>query len=298
MLLSCLERLMKQTKPELKKVNHDGHRKRVKDKIADYGLKSLQPHEVLEYLLWFTIPRKDTNPLGHELIDKFGSLANVLNADPNSLEKINGISQNTARFLTSLPELFTIYKQSVSDGKNDILQSSSDCIRYFRSKFEIGKFEDFYVICMNGQNKVISQNVMKGSNDVSVQVDTNLFTQIINNKNTVKVLVFHTHPYGDCSPSVADTETTKTLIRLCFMLNKQLCDHIIFNGNNHFSFGANKLLDKLVNNILKDDSKHMPVMFKSQKFSPFSYTDTIEQGTYGNFYDLYYTNPNRQTQKK
>ena len=59
----------------------------------------------------------------------------------------------------------------------------------------------------------------------------------------------------------------------------------------------NNMIDKLVNDIFKEDSKHMPVMFKSQKFSPFSYTDTVEQGTYGNFYDLYYTNPYPQAPK-
>lgn len=258
---------------------HHGHRQRMQEKIAKFGLHSLQAHEVLEYLLWFTIPRKDTNPLGHKLIDKFGSIANVLNADPNYLATIDGIGARTAQFLTSLPEIFSIYKESVNLGKLDILNDVNACVRFFRNKFEIRKQEDFYIICLNGQNKVIKYETIKGENDVKIQIDTKHFAEFINDNNVVGVLVCHTHPLGQVIPSQDDMETTKALLQICNIMRKQFFDHIIFNDTTHFSFGVNKLIDRFNNEVAIKIQPDLQAKLRNKKISIFSYIDgDVEKG--------------------
>ena len=79
---------------------HEGHRDRMRERILLSGIESLQPHEVLEYLLYHAIPRKDTNGIAHELISKFGSFNGVLNADYNALLDVNGMTANAALLLT------------------------------------------------------------------------------------------------------------------------------------------------------------------------------------------------------
>lgn len=266
-------------------INHNGHRQRMQEKITKFGLRSLQPHEVLEYLLWFTIPRKDTNPLGHKLIDTFGSVANVLDADPRYLEKIDGIGARTAQFLTSLPEVFSIYKESVSLGKLDILNDVNSCVRFFRNKFEIHKQEDFYIICLNGQNKVVKYETLKGENDVSIKIDTKHFADFINDDNVMSILVCHTHPFGQVTPSMEDLNTTKELLQICNLMRKQFFDHIIFNDTTHFSFGVNRIISYFNNTVDIKIQPDLKAKLNSKKVSTFSYLDgEVEEGLIKDFF--------------
>ena len=88
---------------------HDGHRDRMRERIRRSGLSTLQEHEMLEYILYAFVPRKDTNEIAHALIDRFGSFAGVLNADEKRLAEIAGMTENAALFLCNLPDVFRAY---------------------------------------------------------------------------------------------------------------------------------------------------------------------------------------------
>lgn len=259
------------------KCPHIGHRQRMLEKIEKLGLKSLDAHEVLEYLLWFTIPRKDTNPHGHKLLNTFGSIANVLDADPNYLASIEGVGKRTALFLTSLPEVFDIYKESIGTGKLDILNNVSACVKYFRSRFEIRKQEVFYIFCLNGKNKVVKYETLKGVSDVQIEVDTKHFAEFINDENTASVLICHTHPLGEVKPSNEDLATTEELMRVCNIMHKNLLDHIIFNHTEHFSMGANKILDCMRLSVSYEMEPMMDASLRSRSFTKFSYLDSEDE---------------------
>mgnify|MGYP004642346597 CR=1 FL=1 len=258
-------------------ISHAGHRNRMTEKIKKYGVKSLEAHEVLEYLLWFTIPRKDTNPLGHKLLKKFGSLANVLNADIKSLQSVTGIGERTALFLTSLPDVFDIYKESASLGKLDVLNDVSSCVRFFRSRFEIHKKEYLYIFCLNGKNKVVKYEQIEGENDLTINVNIKFFTDYINDDNTASVLICHTHPLGETKPSNEDLVLTERLMRICNVMHKTLIDHIIFNEMDHFSMGANHILDCMRLSVAFDMAPMQDKKLKSRTFTPFSYLDNSEE---------------------
>lgn len=90
---------------------HVGHRQRLKNRYAKEGLQNFQPHEVLELLLFYSIPQRDVNPLAHLLIERFGSLEGVLRADIPALLEVPGIGEKTARWLTALPDILDVYKR-------------------------------------------------------------------------------------------------------------------------------------------------------------------------------------------
>jgi len=85
---------------------HEGHRKRMRERfLKDGDFQNFAPHEVLELLLYSTIARGDTNPIGHALIDKFGTLANVFEASPEELKEVSGIGESSAFLLSLIPHL-------------------------------------------------------------------------------------------------------------------------------------------------------------------------------------------------
>ena len=117
---------------EKKKNPHTGHRQRMKDKARAIGIGAWPHHEVLELLLTYAIPQKDVNPLAHELIDKFGSLAGVLDVGWEQLSKIKGLGKEASLFLSLLPDIFNKYKASKDIG-SVALDTTSKCVKYFKS---------------------------------------------------------------------------------------------------------------------------------------------------------------------
>ncbi len=87
-----------------KKNVHLGHRERMRERFAEDGFENYRPHEVLEQLLFEVRPRVNTNPVGHNLIDRFGNVMNVLDADPKDLQKVDGIGKTSAEYLASIKE--------------------------------------------------------------------------------------------------------------------------------------------------------------------------------------------------
>lgn len=113
---------------------HEGHRDRMRERILLSGIESLQPHEVLEYLLYHAIPRKDTNGIAHELISEFGSFNGVLNADYDALLDVNGMTANAALLLTSLKGVFRMYASGDKKGKI-VIATRGDLVRYLSPFF-------------------------------------------------------------------------------------------------------------------------------------------------------------------
>ena len=96
---------------------HKGHRQRMRTRVEQYGLESLEPHEVLEYVLYITNTRKDTNGLAHVLMERFGDFAGVLDASEEDLLTVEGVGPSTARMLHLLPQVGRYYTLGAVNGK-------------------------------------------------------------------------------------------------------------------------------------------------------------------------------------
>jgi DNA repair protein RadC len=221
----------KETKP--KEHPHKGHRQRFKNKALQGGIKFWPPHEVMELLLMYCIPQKDVNPIGHDLINKFGSISNVLNAGYDQLIKINGISHESALFLSLLPQIFQRYQDSLNDVPES-LTSPYKCVEYFKKHHNINNHEDFYVLCLDNKKRVVKTVTIKGAASF-VEVPITKFVQEILFETNKSVVIIHTHPAGDCRPSTADIVATKRLAEAAHAIGVKFDDHIIISQNEFYS---------------------------------------------------------------
>ncbi len=226
---------------------HEGHRQRLKTKVKKGGLNVLDEHEVLELLLTYTIPRKDTNPLAHRLIMAYGGLSGVLRASYEDLKKCEGVGDETALFISMLPQLF---ERFIANNKNiDFLRNTKDCVNYFISHFSVSDKEKLIVVCSNNMNRFVKSFVIAGYSDVEISFDLKEFANQIMDKRVKNIVLYHTHPAGSVEPSMQDIKTTEEILQLCCMFNINLCDHLIFNEFNHFSFGTSGLLYNLYSKV-------------------------------------------------
>ena len=122
------------------KHRHGGHRQRLKNKVRKTNLRTLEDHEIIELLLTYTIPRKDTNPIAHDLLSAFGSIDKVIDANCKDLQKVKGVGEESALFFRIISQLFAVYKENkgLDDEKLDTVQK---CINYFRKRYEVEKDE-------------------------------------------------------------------------------------------------------------------------------------------------------------
>ena len=224
---------------------HAGHRQRLKDKVRQNGLNVLSDHEVLELLLTYSIPLKDTNELAHNLINNFGDVTKVVDADYNELKKQKGVGEETALFLSVLSSFYEKYKMTKNFTDNEILDNTQKCVNYFRKNNEIKDYEKMYVICLSKLCKVVKTFVYEGQDDTEVSVNIRALMDKVVGNNVAGIVIFHTHPHGSVEPSLEDVYTTQKIYNTLRSMDLILIDHIILNETEHFSFGSSGELSKM-----------------------------------------------------
>jgi len=235
---------------EKNKHSHQGHRQRLREKAISGGIEYWPQHEVLELILTYCIPHRDVNPLAHELIDQFGSLAGVFDAGFDQLRKIKWIGDNSATFLSLLPDFFNRYTAS-KNTDTVVLDTTQKCVNYFRSQGRVKKFEQFYIFCLNAKKKLIKTSHIDSTMASSVNVTLKDFVGIITGCSCRAVIVMHTHPGGSSQPTQSDVIATQRLMEICKTLGISFDDHIIIADNEYFSFLHSGLYYNLENNIKK-----------------------------------------------
>ena len=220
---------------------HAGHRQRLKDTFLDSGLDGLSVYQVLELLLYYAVPQKDTNELAHALIDHFGSLHGVLDAEYERLLEVPGIGPHAASLITLMPALFSRYaKDSIAAGAP--LDTVRDYVKYLRNFF-IGKgYEEFYLVCMDNQRRV-KQTVLLNKGSISeVQIYPRIAVEQALLHKTRFVLLAHNHPGGNITPSSADVRLTDIIRDALAPLSISVTDHVIIGADKYFSFAEKGLL--------------------------------------------------------
>ena len=229
---------------------NEGHRNRLRNRMMKEGLQGFQDHEVLEFLLFQYLPRRDTNKLAHDLINKFGSFANVLDASPEQLMTVNGISQITACNLAMLKEVWQRYRQSSAQKVS--LGKLSSIVRYCQKIISDSYVEKMVVVYVdNATNFLVSEEFTSDSTQ-SVNVDLKKIVSSAVRANAAGVILFHCHVHGVCQPSEADLEFTERLFATLVNLNIVLLEHIIFNDQeSYYSFYKENIIAELTNKYAK-----------------------------------------------
>ena len=220
---------------------HDGHRERMKKRFAEGGLSGFDDINALEMLLFYALPRQDTNALAHRLIDRFGSLAGVLSADMAELESVDGIGQSAAMLISLVTQINKRYLESRSVEKQRIA-STADAGEYFVAKFAYETSEISYALLLNNSGGIIvCREIGRGVvNAASVRV-RRLVELAIEHK-AASVIVAHNHPDGVTQPSVEDELSTSSMKSALGLVGVKLIDHIIVSGDSFFSFADMHIL--------------------------------------------------------
>lgn len=227
---------------EKTKNNAKGHRERVRKKFLENGFNGLEDYEVLELLLFYVIPRKDTKAIAKELIKKFKTLANVLKADTLELKTINGLGASSITFLKmmgALPE--KIYKDElknqklIKDDKNKI-SDKEVLLSFLRNKIGYEDVEKFYVIYLSSSNEVIAfEESSSGTLDRSSIYPREIYKRVIM-ENAKSIIIAHNHPSGNTCPSKCDIDITNEIAKGLKNFGALLLEHIIITRDSYFSF--------------------------------------------------------------
>ena len=219
-----------------------GHRERIKEKFLKNGIDGFAEYEILELLLTYCIPRKDTKPIAKELLNKFKSLDNVFKADLDKLSAIDGLGKNTVAFLKLIGDLPSIiYKDELKNKKlieKETLKISNKdvLLKYLRNKIGYEEIEKFYVLYLSSSNEVIEfEENSVGTLDRSSVYPREIYKKIIN-LNAKSVILAHNHPSDNITPSKCDIELTNEIAKGLKNFGALLIEHIIITKNSYFSF--------------------------------------------------------------
>ena len=212
---------------------HEGHRQRLKDRFLREGLDGFTDVQVLELLLFYVVPRKDTNPIAHALVDRFGSLARVLDAPVIKLTEVNGVTENGATFLKLVREIERRY--ALSQGEEIILNTIEDCCEYLTRFFKGKRNETVFLLSLDAKLKLLScREVGEGSvNYASVPIRR--CVEMALEDGATSVILAHNHPSGLAVPSTDDVVTTRRLAMALSAVEIQLVDHIVVADDDYVS---------------------------------------------------------------
>ncbi len=218
---------------------HEGHRQRLKDRFRREGLDNFDELYVLELLLFYCIPRKDTNPIAHRLLEQFGSLTAVLEASPEELEKVEGINASASTFLSLITQVGRYYQVRRAE-PGDILRTSDQCGNYLMPYFFGRDTETVFLLCLDAKCKVICCKKVGEGNVNSANIPIRRVVEMALGANATSVVLAHNHPSGLALPSADDIQTTLRVAAALETVEITLADHIVVCGDDYISMAQSR----------------------------------------------------------
>jgi len=214
-------------------VSHEGHRQRLKNRFLQNGLDSFEKHNILELLLFYSIPQKDTNDLAHTLLDNFGTLKGVFEADFSELIKIPGIKENTATLIKLIPELAREYMfEEIAEER--VFDTADKIGKFFVNKY-IGEVNEVvYLMLLDNGFKLLNVTKIHEGSVSSARVSPRKIMNQVIKYNASMAVVAHNHPNGLAVPSMEDVNTTYSLRMILENYEVKLIEHILVGGNEYF----------------------------------------------------------------
>lgn len=203
---------------------HDGHRAKMRQRFLKGGLENFADHEALELLLYYAIPRRDTNPIAHALMERYGSLSAVLAAPVDDLKKVEGVGESAAVLLKMIPQL----TQKARLAEAERVLNSSDRAGTFLLELLAGQtHEVVYVLCLDRKGKLITYKRLGEGGISSAGLDIRKLVECAILSSASAVILAHNHPSGIALPSNDDFTATDRAREALKNIDVQLADHII-----------------------------------------------------------------------
>ncbi len=224
------------------KPHYHGHRERLRKKYLNSGINSINDYEIIELLLSYSIPVKDTKETAKKLLKKYGSIKEIFyNLDKENFCSVNGIGEKSFILFKLINDMFKIISEEELFSKEKIL-SPEDVINYCKKTMWNLKVEEFKIIFLNSKNEILDiKTIEKGTVNEAYIYFRKIFEKAFQYNASAMVLL-HNHPSGKPEPSDEDIKITKKVIELSDNLNITVHDHIIITPNSYFSFKENNLI--------------------------------------------------------
>ncbi len=223
------------------KPDYLGHRERLRTRFKKTGLSGWQDYEILEFILTYCMPRRDTKPIAKALLRKFKTVGAVLDADEEDLKSISDLGLRSAMLLRLFREVGEIYLKSRLKEK-DSVSSPGAVYDYLAVSLKGRKEEEFKVIFLNSANRPLEvETVQVGTVDKSAIYPRKVVQRALKH-GAVSVIVAHNHPGGSLKPSEDDIRITEALKSALATVDISLLDHVIISGNGYFSFKEKGIL--------------------------------------------------------
>ena len=220
---------------------HDGHREQVRQRFLQEGLDAFADHEALELLLYYAIPRRDTNALAHALIDRYGSLEAVLTAPMEDLKRFPGLGERSAVLLNLIPQLYR--KACLSNAKQEVVLSSVEEVgTYLLNHLAGERREVLYQLCLDAKGKVLACKKLGRGSAVSVPIDLRVVVENALYTGASAVILAHNHPSGQLEASSDDLLVTQRVMEALGSVGVRLVDHFIVGNRQYVSLATAGLL--------------------------------------------------------
>ena len=213
---------------------HDGHREKKRQQFLQHGLDSFADHEVLELLLFYAIPRKDTNPIAHALMDRFGSLDAVLSAPVEELCRVKGVGESAAALLKLTPQVYRRSRIAAAE-RERVLNSSQRAGDYLLELFTGEPAEVLYELCLDRKGKLLACRRVGEGGVSSINVDLRKIVENALLTGASGVILSHNHPSGIALPSADDCAATVRVKEALKTVGLVLVDHIVVADGDYVS---------------------------------------------------------------
>ena len=216
---------------------HDGHREKMRQRFLKGGLENFAAHEVLELLLYYAIPRRDTNPIAHALMERYGALSAVLNAPVEDLKKVPGIGESAAILLKLAPQVYS--RARLADAEQEtVLNTVSRVGAYLLERFSGERNEVLYQLCLDRKGRLLACKRLGEGGVTNVDLNVRLLMENAILTSASVVILAHNHPSGVALPSDDDRAATKRAKDALDTIGVKLVDHIIVADGDHISMAS------------------------------------------------------------
>lgn len=224
---------------------HDGHRERLRNRLITSGIDdSIPDHEIIEYLLTLTIPRHDTNGIAHRLVNTFGSLSDVMDANIDDLVKRGGITRNSAVLIKMIMPIARAYTSRSTKGKK-VLNSVGDIAPYVHSLYAGYDKEVVSLLLLNESGHVIRMETLAQGDINSANISIKTIADKVLRSGATTVALAHNHPGGIALPSMEDLTVTREVRLALSHLGIKLIDHVIIANDTYLSLASSERFSKV-----------------------------------------------------
>ena len=233
---------MQSDRKQIVKPDYLGHRQRIKEKYQKSRLDNWHDYEILELILTYAIPRKDTKPIAKALLRKFKSIRGVFDAEMEVLNKVNGIGANATILINLFKEVVSLYLLQDLLEQENVISSPKAVYNYLQASLRGAKDEIFKVVFLNTANRPVkAETIHVGTVNKAVVYPRKVVEHALKNKAT-SVILAHNHPGGSLTPSEEDKNITQALIEALGTVDVNVLDHIIIGNKGYFSFKEHRLI--------------------------------------------------------